>query len=103
MLEALERSGQRDNTFVIFTSDHGDAFGDHGLMLKGGMHYQGLVRVPLAITGPGIEPAVSHSLASSLDLAQTVLELAGVPAHHGMQGASLVPCSRIPRFCARPR
>ena len=101
VLDALERSGQRDRTFVIFTSDHGDAFGDHGLMLKGGMHYQGLIRVPLAIAGPGIEPAVSHSLASSLDLAQTVLELAGVPAHHGMQGASLVPVLANPQATVR--
>ena len=86
---------------MIFTSDHGDAFGDHGLMLKGGMHYQGLIRVPLAIAGPGIEPGVSHSLASSLDLAQTVLELAGVPAHHGMQGASLVPVLANPQATVR--
>lgn len=101
VLEALERSGQAQRTFVIFTSDHGDAFGDHGLMLKGGMHYQGLIRVPLAIAGPGIEPAVTHSLASSLDLAQTVLELAGVPAHHGMQGASLVPLLANPHATVR--
>lgn len=91
VLQALERSGQADRTFVIFTSDHGDMFGDHGLMLKGGMHYEGCIRVPLAIAGPGIDPGVTRSLASSLDLAQTVLELAGIPAFHGMQGVSLVP------------
>jgi arylsulfatase A-like enzyme len=91
VLDALERSGQAARTHVIFTSDHGDMFGDHGLMLKGAMHYQGCVRVPLVFAGPGIAPGVSHSLASSLDLAQTALELAGVPAHHGMQGVSLAP------------
>jgi len=91
VLDALERTGQSERTFVIFTSDHGDVFGDHGLMLKGAMHYDGCIRVPLAIAGPGIEPGVTRSLASSLDLAQTVLELAGVPVHHGMQGTSLVP------------
>jgi arylsulfatase A-like enzyme len=91
VLDSLERTGQSARTFVIFTSDHGDVFGDHGLMLKGAMHYEGCVRVPLTIAGPGIEPASSRSLASSLDLAQTTLELAGVPAHHGMQGVSLVP------------
>jgi arylsulfatase A-like enzyme len=91
VLDALERSGQAARTFVVFTSDHGDMFGDHGLMLKGAMHYEGCVRVPLAIAGPGVAPGVTRSLASSLDLAQTVLELAGVPAHHGMQGVSLAP------------
>jgi len=101
VLDALERSGQADRTFVIFTSDHGDAFGDHGLMLKGAMHYQGLVRVPLVVAGPGVDPAVTRSLASSLDLAQTVLELAGVPAHHGMQGASLVPLLANPHATVR--
>jgi arylsulfatase A-like enzyme len=101
VLDALERSGQSDRTFVIFTSDHGDVFGDHGLMLKGAMHYEGCIRVPLAIAGPGIEPGVSRSLASSLDLAQTVLELAGVQAHHGMQGVSLVPLLANPGAVVR--
>jgi arylsulfatase A-like enzyme len=101
VLAALERTGQAKDTFVIFTSDHGDMFGDHGLMLKGGMHYQGCIRVPLAIAGPGIEPAVTHSLASSLDLAQTVLELAGAPVYQGMQGHSLVPLLANPGVTVR--
>jgi len=101
VLDSLERTGQSARTFVIFTSDHGDVFGDHGLMLKGGMHYEGCVRVPLAIAGPGIEPARTHSLASSLDLAQTVLELAGTPAYHGMQGVSLVPLLANPGALVR--
>jgi len=101
VLGALERSGQAARTFVVFTSDHGDMFGDHGLMLKGAMHYEGCVRVPLAIAGPGIAPGVTRSLASSLDLAQTVLELADVPAHHGMQGVSLAPLLQNPGAVVR--
>jgi arylsulfatase A-like enzyme len=53
------------------------------------------------IAGPGIAPGVTRSLASSLDLAQTALELAGVPAHHGMQGQSLVPLLRSPGATVR--
>jgi len=70
-------------------------------MLKGAMHYEGCVRVPLAIAGPGIAPGVTRSLASSLDLAQTVLELADVPAHHGMQGVSLAPLLQNPGAVVR--
>jgi arylsulfatase A-like enzyme len=76
---------------VVFTADHGDMFGDHGMMLKGGMHYEGCTRVPLLVATPGRPPGASASLVGSLDVAQTLLELAGVSAYHGMQGESLVP------------
>jgi len=88
---SLERNGLADDTIVVFTSDHGDMFGDHGMMLKAGMHYEGCTRVPLLIARPGQTGAVTTSLASSIDLPHTVLELAGVPEYHGMQGSSLVP------------
>jgi arylsulfatase A-like enzyme len=91
ILAALERTGKAANTIVIFTSDHGDMFGDHSVMLKAGMHYEGCTRVPLLIASPGRPAAACHSLVSSLDLAQTILELAGTPEYHGMQGTSLVP------------
>lgn len=91
VLGALESAGLRDETIVVFTSDHGDMFGDHGMMLKAGMHYEGCTRVPLLIDVPGKAPAVSHSLVSSLDLAQTVLDLCDEPEYQGMQGTSLAP------------
>ncbi len=97
VLAALERSGTADDTIVIFTSDHGDMFGDHGLMLKGWMHYQGTLRVPLVIALPGSAvsgntigtPSRTQSMASSLDLAQTVLDYCGLEEFDGMQGVSL--------------
>ncbi len=101
VLERLERLGMAENTVVVFTSDHGDMFGDHGLMLKGTMHYQGCIRVPLVIARPGSRPARSPALASSLDLAQTLLELAGVPEFDGMQGTSLVPILEDPNASVR--
>jgi arylsulfatase A-like enzyme len=91
VLAALERTGAADDTLVIFTSDHGDMFGDHGLMLKGWMHFQGTLRVPLAISAPGSTPGRTRSLASSLDLAQTVLDYCDLEPYEGMQGASLRP------------
>lgn len=101
ILEALERTGQADNTIVVFTSDHGDMFGDHGMMLKSGMHYEGCTRVPLLVARPAQAGAVSSSLAGSLDIAQTLLELADVPAYHGMQGISLVPLLDDPAATVR--
>ena len=53
MLDALERTGQAANTLVIFTSDHGEMLGDHGLLLKGCRFYEGLVHVPLILRWPG--------------------------------------------------
>ena len=89
ILQTLARLGLSDDTIVFFTSDHGDMFGDHGMMLKGAMHYEGCIRVPLVAAGPGIAPGLRRGLACSLDLARTILELAAVEPCHGMQGASL--------------
>ena len=91
MLESLERSGQRDNTIVIFMSDHGETLGDHGLLLKGCRFYEGLVRVPLIISWPGhfLEGARRGALVELLDIAPTLLELADVSIPKRMQGISL--------------
>lgn len=86
---SLHQAGVAEETIIVVTSDHGDMFGDHGLLLKMGMHYEGCVRVPLVFSGPGIPSGSSSSLVSSLDLAPTILDLAGVEPFQGMQGASL--------------
>lgn len=91
VLRALDRLGFSRNTVVVFTSDHGDMFGDHGLMLKATMHYQGCLRVPLLIARPGDTGLRTQSLASSLDLGQTFLHLGGSHPFADMQGKSLVP------------
>ena len=91
VLASLEASGQADNTVVIFTSDHGDMFGDHGLILKMFAHYDGCIRVPFTISGPGIDAGKSNSLICSLDLGDTILDLCDVDGYYGSQGKSLVP------------
>ena len=47
VMETLKACGADDDTVLIVTSDHGDLMGDHGIVLKGLLHYQGLVRVPM--------------------------------------------------------
>jgi len=96
ILDALDATGQRDNTIVLFTSDHGEALGDHGLMYKGCRFYEGLVRVPLIFSWPrqfqqGLR---SDALVELLDMSSTLLEACGVGCHDQMQGRSLLPILR---------
>jgi arylsulfatase len=91
MLQALEESGQAENTIVIYMSDHGEMLGDHGIFLKGPYFYEGAIRVPLMIRWPGKFKAglKSDALVEMVDLAPTLLEAAGLPPAVGMQGRSL--------------
>jgi arylsulfatase len=93
MLMALEGTGQLENTVVVFTSDHGEALGDHGLLLKGCRFYEGLVRVPLIFSWPGHfrSGLVSDALVELTDITPTLLEICGLPWPERMQGRSLLP------------
>ncbi|MBV10124.1 sulfatase-like hydrolase/transferase [Rubinisphaera sp.] len=93
ILEYLDDTGQRENTVVIFTSDHGESLGDHGLMYKGCRFYEGLVRVPLIFDWAGHfqQDLQSDALVELLDLTATLLELAGLDQPEYMQGQSLIP------------
>lgn len=101
LIAALERTGQVDNTIVVFTSDHGDMFGDHGFMLKGGLVFEGTTRVPLLIAAPGATGTRSSSLASSLDIGSTLLAMVGATSYDGMQGTSLLPVLANPAAVVR--
>jgi arylsulfatase A-like enzyme len=82
ILDALDRLGLAEETVVLFTADHGDLLGDHWLLNKGPFHFDGLLRVPSLWRFPGRfrQGAVSEALTSHLDVAPTVLDLAGLPA-----------------------
>jgi arylsulfatase A-like enzyme len=94
MLEALEKEGRLASTVVIFSADHGQAFGEHGSKLHGHTVYQEESHVPLLVWGPGIEPGVRPDAVSTLDITPTVLDIAGAPAGRELCGASLVPWLR---------
>ena len=93
ILAALDESGQRENTVVVFTSDHGETLGDHGLIQKGCRFYEGLVRVPLVFSWPGRIKAGQRrdDLVELSDKAPTLLELAGQEVPERMTGKSLAP------------
>jgi len=92
LLKVLEETGQLDNTLVIYMSDHGELLGDHGIYLKGPFFYEPSIRVPLIVSAPGtVRAQRSMALVELTDLAQTVLDAAGLPHAPGMQGRSLWP------------
>ncbi|MFO7904991.1 MAG: sulfatase-like hydrolase/transferase [Pirellulaceae bacterium] len=103
ILEALESTGQADNTVVIFTSDHGLAMGSHGLRGKQNM-YEHTLGVPLLMKGPGL-PAGKRcdALCYLRDLYPTVCDLAGIKIPDTVQGRSLLPVLRGKSHSVRPR
>ena len=98
LLDTLEQTGQRDNTIVLFTSDHGELLGDHGLIYKGCRFFEGLTHVPLVMSWPGqfASNVRNNALVELVDLAPTLLECAGVEIPYYMQGKSLLPLLRDP-------
>ena len=91
VLRALDESGQTDNTVMIFTSDHGEMVGEHGLFLKN-LPHEGCARVPLLIAGPGFPAGeVIETPVSLMDIHATVVDLVGGPTLEGVRGRSLRP------------
>jgi arylsulfatase A-like enzyme len=93
VLTALEKTGRMDETVIVFTADHGDMMGGHGMVWKStSSFYEEVVRVPLIIRYPGkLRPQVSDIATDSTDLMPTLLELTGKPIPTVVQGQSLVP------------
>jgi arylsulfatase A-like enzyme len=89
ILDGLQQAGLDKDTIVIFTTDHGELLGDHGLYLKGPTHYEGLLRVALTAKGPGIKVGqVVREPVSTLDIAASLLDWAGVSPKGQLQSRS---------------
>lgn len=96
LVAKLLELGLDRNTVVIFTSDHGDFMGDHGLLLKSALHYQSLIRVPFIWAEPtGLGQTTTGSatsaLAGTVDIPASILARAQLAPFHGMQGRSFLP------------
>lgn len=76
IMQTLEAKGQLNNTFIIFTADHGDMQADHFLWSKG-YSYEGASHIPMIFTGPGIEHKVSDELVELRDVFPTFVDTAG--------------------------
>ena len=100
ILTSLEKLGLADNTMVIYTSDHSDLMGDHGMCLKGPNPFNGVLQVPLIWKVPGLtKSAISDSLVSSIDIPKTILNLLGIGQRRqppDMQGYDITPILKDP-------
>lgn len=84
----------QERTYLIITSDHGEAFGEHGRNFHSTTVYEEMIRIPLLIEGPGVKPRQAKQAVSLVDLGPTVLSLFGVATPPHMVGQSLVPFMR---------
>ncbi|MEK6288021.1 MAG: sulfatase [Acidobacteriota bacterium] len=93
IFKALKETGQLDKTVIVFASDNGYFYGEHGLSVERRLAYEESIRMPLLVRYPRMIKAgmVRNEFALNIDLAPTLLSIAGVPVPGNMQGRSLVP------------
>ena len=92
VLDRLEESGELDNTIIVYSADHGDFAGDHGVYDKNIGIYESIHRIPFLVSYPGCPQAQTREgIVESVDLFPTLCELADVPAPGGIDGRSIVP------------
>lgn len=94
VLDSLDRQGLADQTIILFTSDHGDFLGDHGLVFKTNFGCRALNHVPFILKAPPSLaegwPSRVPQVMSNIDVFPTLCELAGVPVPEGVQGTSVM-------------
>ena len=92
VLDTLDRLGLAENTLVLMTADHGDAVASNGgVANKGGLLVEETVRIPFLIQGPGVRAGECGQVVTNLDIAPTLLGMAGLAEPQSLQGESLVP------------
>lgn len=93
ILDKLDELGLTESTLVVFTTDHGHLYGQHGLIAKGAFHYEDMIKIPMIARLPGVIPAgvSSDNLQSIVDLAPTFLSTAGIPVPRCMTGINMLP------------
>jgi arylsulfatase len=105
VLGALDESGTYDDTIIVFTSDHGDMCGSHGLRSKGPFVYDEIMHVPLQVRAPGITRpgTTTAALGTHVDLASTIVALAGIdPTQQpSLKGVDLTPVLTDPNASVR--
>ena len=96
------RKNHHDDTCIIYTSDHGDMLGAHGLLYKGPMAYEETTNIPFIVSLPGESAGkVTRSLACHLDIIPTMLDLSDIPIPEVLTGRSLIPILKDPDSSVR--
>jgi len=102
IVDTLGQLHRLRNTYILFTSDNGFFFGEHRLIGGKFLAYEPATHLPFLIRGPGIKPDSSTGeLTANIDIAPTILELAGVEADKSIDGRSMVPFLRDPELRTR--
>lgn len=96
ILEAVKEKGIENDTLIMFTNDHGELLGDHGLLFKGPFHYDSIIKSPMMIKWPGRVPQGSRysQITEHVDIMPTLLEYAGIRPPYGVQGSSMASILR---------
>ncbi len=96
ILDALEEQGLVQDTLIMFTNDHGELLGDHGLLFKGPFHYDSIIKAPMILQWPGVIPQGSRysQMTEHVDIMPTLLEYAGIRPPYGVQGSSMASILR---------
>ncbi len=89
LLRAVSEAGAGRPTLIVILGDHGESLGEHGERTHGMLLYDGALRIPLVMAGPGVPEAEHRRPVSIVDVAPTVLRLAGLAVPGGMQGRDL--------------
>lgn len=102
VVDTLGQLHRLRNTYILFTSDNGFFYGEHRLIGGKFLAYEPATHLPFLIRGPGIKPDTSTGeLASNIDIAPTILDLAGVEPDKSVDGRSMVPYLRDPELRSR--
>ena len=101
LLAVLEETGQRDNTVIVFTADHGEMLGEKGLIQKRSL-YDWSTRIPMIVDLPGAPARRVETPVSLIDLSATLLDIAGIAPASPMDGRSLLPALRGAALEDRP-
>jgi len=100
--DALDERSLLENTWFVFSSDHGEMLGEHDLYVHGKALYEETVRVPLMIRPPAGSSRVVEDLVSVIDIAPTILDAARIPQPDSFRGRSLLPALRGDPLPAQP-
>lgn len=101
LLAALNKSGQRENTILVFAGDNGYSLGEHGLTGKANLYEKGGMHIPLTFAGPGIAKGMTAAFAYMMDIFPTLCDLAGVAIPSQLDGRSLRPVLVNPKKQSR--
>jgi arylsulfatase A-like enzyme len=100
LFQFLKSNGLWENTVIVLTGDHGQAFYEHNFASHASEIFNEVMKVPLLVRAPGLKSGVEDRLAQHVDIAPSILGLLGLPAHPSFQGIDLFNSVPDPKHSA---